>query len=150
MQSLLNKVLHKTGNFPWCTLIHELLVVYNIPHMYEFITILRRQQAAVIQNHDKNVGNIGQGKVTSWKYQRLQLGSSQAYDCSIPGRGSDWVFFSLPHCIQTGSGAHPASYPGVRLPGCEVDHSPPSSSKVKNAWSYTSTSPIRLHWVVLS
>jgi hypothetical protein len=29
-------------------------------------------------------------------------------------------------------------------------HSPPSSANVKNAWSYTSTPPIRLHGVVLS
>jgi len=25
--------------------------------------------------------------------------------------------------------------------GCEVDHSPPCNSEVKNAWSYTSFSP---------
>jgi len=30
------------------------------------------------------------------------------------------------------------------------DHSPPSSAKVKNAWSHTSTPLIRLHGVVLS
>jgi hypothetical protein len=28
---------------------------------------------------------------------------------------------------------------GVKRPGREADHSPPSSAKVKNAWSYTST-----------
>jgi len=39
---------------------------------------------------------------------------------------------------------------GVKRPGCEADHSPPSSAEVKNAWSYTSTFPIRLHGVVLS
>jgi hypothetical protein len=41
---------------------------------------------------------------------------------------------------------HPASYPmgtwalslGVKRPGREADHSPPSSAEVKNAWSYTS------------
>jgi hypothetical protein len=32
----------------------------------------------------------------------------------------------------------------------EADHSPTSSAKVKSAWSYTSTPPIRLHGVVLS
>jgi hypothetical protein len=32
----------------------------------------------------------------------------------------------------------------------EANHSPPSSAEVKNAWSYTSTSPIRLHGVVLN
>ena len=29
--------------------------------------------------------------------------------------------------------------------GHEADHSPPTSAEVKNQWSYTSTSPIRLH-----
>jgi hypothetical protein len=66
--------------------------------------------------------------------------------------------FSLHHRVQTGSGAHPAScpvgvrgsFPGVKRQGCETDLSPPSSAEVKNAWSYTSTSPIRLHGVVLS
>jgi hypothetical protein len=28
---------------------------------------------------------------------------------------------------------------GVKQPGREADHSPPSSAEVKNAWSYTST-----------
>jgi hypothetical protein len=48
--------------------------------------------------------------------------------------------FSLLYNIQTGSGAHPASYPivsgtltlGVKKPGREADHSPPSSAKAKN------------------
>jgi hypothetical protein len=31
-----------------------------------------------------------------------------------------------------------------------ADHSPPSSAEVKNAWSYTSIPPTRLHGVVLS
>jgi hypothetical protein len=55
-------------------------------------------------------------------------------------------------------GVHPASYImdmggyflGVKRPEREADHSPPSSAEVKNAWSYTSTPPIRLHGVVLS
>jgi hypothetical protein len=33
---------------------------------------------------------------------------------------------------------------GVKRPVHEADHSPPSSAKVKNAWSYISTPPIRL------
>jgi hypothetical protein len=28
---------------------------------------------------------------------------------------------------------------GIKLPGREADHSPPSSAEVKNAWSYIST-----------
>jgi hypothetical protein len=39
--------------------------------------------------------------------------------------------FSLHHRVQTGSGAHPASYPGVKWPGREADHSPPSSADVR-------------------
>jgi hypothetical protein len=30
---------------------------------------------------------------------------------------------------------------GVKLPGREADHSPPSSAEVKTTWSYTSTPP---------
>jgi hypothetical protein len=37
---------------------------------------------------------------------------------------------------------------GVKWPGREADHSPPSSCEVKNEWSYTFTPPIRLHGVV--
>jgi hypothetical protein len=49
--------------------------------------------------------------------------------------------FSSSPCIQTGSGAHPASYPmgtggsfpgGKARPGRDTDHLPPSSAKVKN------------------
>jgi hypothetical protein len=32
-----------------------------------------------------------------------------------------------------------ALYRGVKRPGSETDHSPPSSAEIKNAWSYTST-----------
>jgi hypothetical protein len=38
---------------------------------------------------------------------------------------------------------------GIKRPECEADNSPPSIAEVKNAWSYTSTPPIRLHSVVL-
>jgi hypothetical protein len=44
--------------------------------------------------------------------------------------------FSLLYSVQTGTGAHPASYPignpGVNRPGCEADHSPPSTAEIKN------------------
>jgi len=63
------------------------------------------------------------------------------------------------HRVQTGSGAHPASYPmgirgsfpGIKRSGHEANHhSPPSSAEVKNAWCYTFTPPLRLHGVILS
>jgi hypothetical protein len=75
---------------------------------------------------------------------------------SSSGRGGN---FPLHHCVKNGSGAHRvcyqvgtmASFPGgVKRPGREADHSPPSDAEVKNAWSYTSTAPICLNGVVLS
>jgi hypothetical protein len=73
--------------------------------------------------------------------------------CSIPGGG--WEFFSssrpalgpIQPPVQWVPGALSL---GVKRPGHEADHSPPSSAEVKNAWSYTSTLPIRIHGVVLS
>jgi hypothetical protein len=58
---------------------------------------------------------------------------------SIPDRGGAEDFSSNP-CVQTGSGAHPASctigtggpFPGSKArPGRDADHSPPSSAEVK-------------------
>jgi hypothetical protein len=71
---------------------------------------------------------------------------------------SVFPYGGLHHRVQNGSGAHPASYPmvtrgsflGLKRPGREADHSLPSSAEVKNAWSYTSTPPIRRHSLVLS
>jgi len=36
---------------------------------------------------------------------------------------------------------------GVKRPGCEVKHSPPSSAEVNSKWSHTSTTHIRLRVV---
>jgi hypothetical protein len=45
----------------------------------------------------------------------------------VPTQSSvEWVIVSLS--------------PGVKRPVCEAKHSPPSSAKFKNAWSYTSNS----------
>jgi hypothetical protein len=57
--------------------------------------------------------------------------------------------FSLVHVVQTGSGAHPVSYPmspGGSFPeekrqGREADHSPPTSVEVKKMWIYMFTPP---------
>jgi hypothetical protein len=66
--------------------------------------------------------------------------------------------FSLRHCVQTGSGAHPVSYPvstggsfpGVKRSGCEAGHSSPSTAEVKECVELYLRSSIRLHGVVLS
>jgi hypothetical protein len=57
------------------------------------------------------------------------------------------IFTSL--IVQTGSGVHPTSYTmgtgglslGVKRPGCEANHSLPTSVEVKIMWIYTSTPP---------
>jgi hypothetical protein len=62
------------------------------------------------------------------------------------------------HFDLHGSGAHPASYPvgtssftlGVKRPGREADHSPPSSAEVKECMELYLHFPIRFHGVVLS
>jgi hypothetical protein len=42
---------------------------------------------------------------------------------------------------------HWSSFPGIKLPGREVNHSPPSSAEVKNEWGYTSVPPVYPHGV---
>jgi len=61
------------------------------------------------------------------------------------------VRFSAP--VQTGSEAHPASYtmgtgsfPGVKWPGCGIDHPPPSSAEVKETVELYPSGP---SWPVL-
>jgi hypothetical protein len=50
-------------------------------------------------------------------------------------------FFQADHRIQFGPRP---------MPDLEADHSPQCSAKVKNAWNYTSTPPLRLHCMILS
>jgi hypothetical protein len=68
-------------------------------------------------------------------------------------------FFCLHHHhVQTSSDRQAASYPmdtralstGIKWLEHEADHSPPSSNKVKNAWSYISIPLMHLHGVVLN
>jgi hypothetical protein len=51
--------LRTTGNFPRCTPVRDLHTAFNLPHVYDYITKLCRQQADVIQNHE-HVRGIGQ------------------------------------------------------------------------------------------
>jgi hypothetical protein len=62
--------------------------------------------------------------------------------------------FSLHHRVQNGSGAHPAfnamgtrgSFPGVKRPGREADHSPPSNAEVKECVELYLHSPNTPSW----
>jgi hypothetical protein len=63
---------------------------------------------------------------------------------SSPGRG--WEFFSSPPRPDRLRGPPSLLFNGyqglfpweVKRPWCESDHSPPSSTEIKNEWSYTS------------
>jgi hypothetical protein len=79
LQRLQNKVLLTIGNFP----VLDMLVAFQIPYVYDYITKSCRQQAEVIQNHEnKDVRYIGQGEAPHRKYKRLKLGGGHVYDCS--------------------------------------------------------------------
>jgi hypothetical protein len=64
----------------------------------------------------------------------------------IPGRGKIFLF-SIESRLALGSTQPPTQQilvtisPGVKWPGHEADYSPPSSAKVKNGGSITSTPP---------
>jgi hypothetical protein len=79
--------------------------------------------------------------VLLFRSRNSSVGITTGYElggrASIPGRARN---VSLLYSIQTGSKAYPASspmgagntFPGVKRLGREADHSPPSSSEVKN------------------
>jgi hypothetical protein len=65
---------------------------------------------------------------------------------SIPGKGRD--FFSSP--LRSDRLWGPIRFLGVKRLMCEADNSPPSSSKVKNVWSYTSNPPyVFMAWFLI-
>jgi hypothetical protein len=98
--------------------------------------------------------------VTLWSIKSHDRSVGIALGYGLDDRGSRVRFpakagnFSLHHRVQTGSGAHPASYPmgsrgsfpGVKRPGSEADNSPPSSSEVKKCMELYLHSQIRLQW----
>jgi hypothetical protein len=91
----------------------------------------------IYQRKDKVLNAIlfGLWPITQWVSlgYRLDDRGSRVW---FPARAGN---VSLHHCVQIGSGSHPASYPmgtkgsfpGVKRPGREADHSPPSSAEVK-------------------
>ena len=46
--------------------------------------------------------------------------------------------FLLSTAVQTPTTGYRSSFPGIRRPGCEINHLLPASSEVKNEWNYTS------------
>jgi hypothetical protein len=83
LQRLENKVLRTIGKFPKCTPVRELRMVFQVPYIYEYMTILCRPQAEVIQSHENaDVRDIGISEARHVKYKGLKLGGGQAYDRS--------------------------------------------------------------------
>jgi hypothetical protein len=68
LQRLKNKVLRTIGSFPRHTPVREMQMAFYLTHVYDYMTKLCRQQAAVILNHDnENVRYIGQGESPTYK-----------------------------------------------------------------------------------
>jgi hypothetical protein len=83
LQRLKDEVLRTTGNFSKCTQARDFHTAFNLPYAYDYKTKLCRQQPKVIQNHEnEHFRCIGQGEARHRKYERLKLGSGQAYDRS--------------------------------------------------------------------
>jgi hypothetical protein len=64
-------------------------MAFGLPHIYDYVTKLCRQQAEFIQNHEnESVRGIGQGEAQHRKYtcNKLKLSGGQAYD-----RSSDYT-----------------------------------------------------------
>jgi len=92
--------------------------------------------------------------ISLWERHRRPIKShDSSVDIALDYRGSRVRFparagnFFLHHRIQKSSGVHPASYPmcmgssfpAVKRPGREADHSPQLVPRSKYEWSYTST-----------
>jgi hypothetical protein len=67
-------------------------------------------------------------EITSWSRKESLLSSTASRLALVPTQPTiQWVLRAL--------------YPGVKRPGREADHSPPTSAEVEKMWIYTSTSP---------
>ena len=87
-------------------------------------------------------------KVSLFRIDLILLGAGVAY--GLDGRGFDprygLKYFSLLQNVQSGSGTHRGSIPGVKRPGREVNHSFLISVIIENKWSYASTPPYMPSW----
>jgi hypothetical protein len=123
------------------------------------------QPYAVLNTADNNVRDESKPLMSSGTFRHLfctLAGTAQSVKWlgyglddrgPIPGRGRYFFFFVMLSRPALGPTQPPTqrvpgtTTPGVKRPGREAGNSPPSSAKIKNEWSYTST-PC-LHGVVL-
>jgi hypothetical protein len=82
--------------------------------------------------------------VTEWNVLCLET-QSDFYLILLIGTGGNNFHFSMSSRPALGPTQPPiqrvpgAPFPGVKRPGREADHSPPTSAEVKKMWIYTST-----------
>jgi hypothetical protein len=131
----------------WRKLHEELHKLYSSPSIIKMIKSKRMRWTG-------HVARIGEKR----NAYRILVGNAEGRTLSRRWTDNIKMEFSLLQIVQTGSGVHPNSYPmgtggsipGVRRPGREVDHSPPTSAEVKKNMDIYMHSPIRLHGVVLN
>jgi hypothetical protein len=109
----------------------HLLVPYLFSSILQFFNFFNLQSLQIVPSRSDNI-NIN--KASSITFFVFTTASTTALGPTQPP--IRWVLGALSL--------------GLNRPRREADRSSPSSSEVKNALSYTSTSPIRLHVVVFS
>jgi hypothetical protein len=85
---------------------------------------------------------------------RIATGTGWTAGVRFPAEAKDFPLF---HGVQAGFGSHPASYAmdteavslGVKRPGCEAQHSPPSSVEVKNGGAIPAPPFIFMAWCLI-
>jgi hypothetical protein len=113
--------------------------VHKHPTAASNITVFKLNYASF--QTAQNTPSHSKKKITTCMYNQQGQGKPSRYSNSLQaGRSRDQIMVeaSLSTLIQTGAGAHPASYTmgtgsflGVKRPRHGVNHLPPSSTKVK-------------------
>jgi len=82
-------------------------------------------------------------KATSYWLDCPGFESRQTYEIYLVSKKPRPASCPLNHLFNE----HCGSFRGIKRPGREIDHSPPSSAEVKNEWSFTSSLPTYPHSV---
>ena len=128
-------LLHVTCWTPWQK-VHFITDQRNWKEAKKHVISHSTQSCLNHQNQDSVTSTVtrlraGQSGIQSQLGQEVSLSSPT---------WSDWLW-GLPWILLMGTTAHSPG-PG---PECVADHSPPTSAKVKNMWTYTSTPPLCLY-----
>jgi hypothetical protein len=155
------------------TSIHnELHNMYNSPNIIRINISMSEMSGACsthggwentkVRYHMGGVRRVGK-LILKWIRKEQETGELSRYSDGLQTarlgfdsrKGQD---FYLLRSVQICSGAHPSSHTigtggcflVIKQPGCEADHSPPSSAEAMNSGAIKLHSPIRLHGIVLN